>query len=139
MEEFTGTARSQSKGNVFHNYLDRNLPTILVYYNGAVKATRVGIQILVVGAPLKILSHLVLHNHVVLNDGQGGEQSKERPYLLESGRSLWRGLRGTIKMMMMTDLRVTDNHLVSDRVIYFAEYVPEIKEYWLEKLKNIKE
>ncbi|GER33287.1 phosducin-like protein [Striga asiatica] len=75
------------------NYPDRNLPTILVYYNGAVKATHVGIQSFGRRCTPESMSFLSLplfdkpvrakmgedraELDPVLNDGQGGEQSRD--------------------------------------------------------------
>ncbi|KAL6551425.1 hypothetical protein OROGR_007579 [Orobanche gracilis] len=59
------------------NYPDRNLPTILVYYNGAVKATHVGIHSFGRRCNPESVALVLCESDPVLNDGQGGEQSRE--------------------------------------------------------------
>ncbi|CAA0820132.1 Thioredoxin superfamily protein [Striga hermonthica] len=59
------------------NYPDRNLPTILVYYNGAVKATHVGIQSFGRRCTPESVALVLCQLDPVLNDGQGREQSRD--------------------------------------------------------------
>ncbi|KAL3624320.1 hypothetical protein CASFOL_033136 [Castilleja foliolosa] len=59
------------------NYPDRNLPTIVVYYNSAVKATHVGISSFGRRCTSESVALVLCQSDPVLNDGQGGEQSTE--------------------------------------------------------------
>ncbi|GFP84925.1 viral iap-associated factor homolog [Phtheirospermum japonicum] len=59
------------------NYPDRNLPTVLVYYNSAVKATHVGIHSFGRRCTPESVALVLCQSDPVLNDGQGGEQSRE--------------------------------------------------------------
>ncbi|KZV47962.1 hypothetical protein F511_32971 [Dorcoceras hygrometricum] len=59
------------------NYPDHNLPTLLVYKNGAVKATHVGIRSFGRRSALETAALVLCRSDPVLNVGHGGEQSRE--------------------------------------------------------------
>ncbi|KAG8384938.1 hypothetical protein BUALT_Bualt04G0170200 [Buddleja alternifolia] len=60
------------------NYPDRNLPTILVYNNSAVKATHIGKQSFGRRCTPESVALVLCQSDPVLNDGHGGgEQSRE--------------------------------------------------------------
>ncbi|KAL1564284.1 phosducin-like protein 3 [Salvia divinorum] len=59
------------------NYPDRNLPTILVYNNSAVKATHVGIHSFGRRCTSESVALVLCQADPVLNDGHGGEQSRD--------------------------------------------------------------
>ncbi|CAH9115125.1 unnamed protein product [Cuscuta epithymum] len=59
------------------NYPDRNLPTILVYNNTAVKATHVGTHSFGRRCTPESVALVLCQSDPVLNDGHGGEQSRE--------------------------------------------------------------
>lgn len=59
------------------NYPDRNLPTILVYNNSAVKATHVGMQSFGRRCTPEGVALVLCQSDPVLNDGHNGEQSGE--------------------------------------------------------------
>ncbi|KAL7153243.1 hypothetical protein ABFS83_04G153800 [Erythranthe nasuta] len=59
------------------NYPDRNLPTILVYNNSAVKATHVGVHNFGRRCTPESVGLVLCQVDPVLNDGHGGEQSTE--------------------------------------------------------------
>ncbi|CAH9099400.1 unnamed protein product [Cuscuta europaea] len=59
------------------NYPDRNLPTILVYKNTDVKATYVGTHSFGRRCTPESVALVLCQSDPVLNDGHGGEQSRE--------------------------------------------------------------
>ncbi|KAI3452544.1 hypothetical protein Pfo_009208 [Paulownia fortunei] len=59
------------------NYPDRNLPTILVYNNSAIKATYVGIHSFGRRCTPESVALVLCQSDPVLNDAHGGEQSRE--------------------------------------------------------------
>ncbi|KAH6790995.1 Thioredoxin superfamily protein [Perilla frutescens var. frutescens] len=59
------------------NYPDCNLPTILVYNNSAVKATHVGAHSFGRRCTPESVSLVLCQSDPVLNDGHGGEQSRD--------------------------------------------------------------
>ncbi|XP_073061025.1 uncharacterized protein [Primulina eburnea] len=59
------------------NYPDCNLPTLLVYNNGAVKATHVGVRSFGRRSTPESVALVLCQRDPVLNDGHGGEQSRE--------------------------------------------------------------
>ncbi|XP_031109227.1 phosducin-like protein 3 [Ipomoea triloba] len=60
-----------------HNYPDRNLPTLLVYNNSAVKANYVGIHSFGRRCTPESVALLLCQSDPVLNDGHGEKQSRE--------------------------------------------------------------
>ncbi|XP_057766956.1 uncharacterized protein LOC130987432 [Salvia miltiorrhiza] len=59
------------------NYPDRNLPTVLVYNNSAVKATHTGIHSFGRRCTSESVALVLCQSDPVLNDGHGGEQSRD--------------------------------------------------------------
>ncbi|EXB25882.1 hypothetical protein L484_012309 [Morus notabilis] len=87
------------------NYPDRNLPTLLVYNNGAVKANYVGLQRFGRRCTPEGVALVLCQSDPVLNDGQSGS---------ESGKAVIDGVRKRFLEKVVTEHEDDDDGSSSD-------------------------